>query len=109
MSNIENSDKIDTMGFSNELNKLILEIYDHLDWNDEQNHLNLLQNKLNTYLSFIESGEIANSRVYIENKPIMIKVCFLEKPTINAIKYLDFAIKTIDAAGFELKYSIEKV
>lgn len=39
-------------------NKLVLMIADHLDWENELQHLSLLQDKINAYVSFIESGKI---------------------------------------------------
>lgn len=33
-------------------------VCDHIDGSDEDAHLSLLQDKLNTYLAFIESGEV---------------------------------------------------
>ncbi|WP_434597913.1 hypothetical protein J3Q09_12895 [Pseudomonas sp. R4-83] len=42
-------------------NKIILGIADHLEWGDKTQqgeHLLLLQEKINNYIAFIESGEI---------------------------------------------------
>lgn len=33
-------------------------ISDHLDWDDELEHIHALQEKINAYLRFVESGEI---------------------------------------------------
>ena len=35
-----------------------LTISDHLEWDDNNEHLLILQNKINTYISFVESGGI---------------------------------------------------
>jgi hypothetical protein len=37
---------------------LVLTISDHLDWSDSLAHERVLQEKLNSYLAFIESGQI---------------------------------------------------
>ena len=39
-----------------------LVIADHLDWDDPESHLLLLQEKINTYLEFIESGQLLEVR-----------------------------------------------
>ncbi len=52
------TDKIDFIGTDKASNSVILTISDHLDWNDSESHLLLLQEKLNSYLTFCESGEI---------------------------------------------------
>ena len=43
-------------------NRAVLTISDHLDWEDEGEHLVLLQDKLNHYLEFIESGQLAEAK-----------------------------------------------
>ena len=42
--------------------EVILTIRDHLDWPDSTAHQLLLHAKLNRYLAFVESGEIASDR-----------------------------------------------
>ena len=49
---------VDTVGLETETGAVILTIYDHLDWSDTLAHQTVLQEKINTYLLFIESGEI---------------------------------------------------
>jgi hypothetical protein len=48
---------VDAIDTDKDGNLVTLTITDHLAWGDDQ-HLLLLQQKLNTYLAFIESGEI---------------------------------------------------
>jgi hypothetical protein len=56
---VEHVDKIDFVTGEQKTGDMILTISDHLDWDeDEGEHLLVLQNKLNTYLEFIESGQI---------------------------------------------------
>ena len=68
------SDKIDFC-WSDKKNKgkLFLAFTDHLDWENEVEHLKLLQAKLNTYLSYIENE---NSYIQDENRNIFIKQNF---------------------------------
>jgi len=35
----------------------VMFVFDHLDWDDPGEHLKLLQDKINAYLGFIESGQ----------------------------------------------------
>lgn len=37
---------------------ILLVIFDGWDWSDEWEHLNVLQDKINLYLRFVESGQI---------------------------------------------------
>jgi hypothetical protein len=56
---IEREDTIDFATIDKDSGDLWLSISDHLPWdeNDDQ-HLALLQGKLNAYLRFLESGEV---------------------------------------------------
>lgn len=51
---IEETEVIDFIGIDKEQGEVSLTISDHLEWDD--NHLFILQKKLNSYISFIESG-----------------------------------------------------
>ena len=55
---IEESDKIDIVGKNKSTGQLTLFISDHLDWQDEEAHLIALQDKINTYIAYIESGQV---------------------------------------------------
>lgn len=53
--------KIDFIGRDTDGHSVILTISDHLDWSDKQEHLAMLQSKLNAYLDFVVSGNIYKS------------------------------------------------
>jgi hypothetical protein len=56
---VEDFDKIDFADIDRESGNVNLTISDHLDWNENKGeHLLALQNKLNSYLEFVESGQI---------------------------------------------------
>jgi hypothetical protein len=50
-------DQIDNISIGADC-RCYLTISDHLDWTDESEHLNYLQNKLNVYVGFIQSGQL---------------------------------------------------
>ena len=56
MSILENS-SIDGMGIDEDGQTLVFMISDHLDWENEGEHLLLLQDKLNAYLGYIEAKD----------------------------------------------------
>jgi len=59
---IEQTGIVDSIGVAQETGEVFLTISDHLDWNDaNQNNLLLLQEKINTYLAFVESGELTQT------------------------------------------------
>ena len=55
---IENAEVVDIIRVEPKSGDLVLTITDAWDWDDTYEHLIALQNKLNTYLRFIESGEV---------------------------------------------------
>ena len=56
---VDQTDTVDFVTIDKASGDLWLTISDHLPWDEnEGNHLVLLQNKLNAYLRFIESGEV---------------------------------------------------
>jgi hypothetical protein len=60
---IVQGNKIDMVVTDKEKTRVALVIADHLDWEeDESEHLVLLQDKINAYLHFIESGQLKQSR-----------------------------------------------
>ncbi|MBL0317836.1 MAG: hypothetical protein IPP74_00775 [Alphaproteobacteria bacterium] len=69
--------KIDMIGTSQESQRVVLTISDHLEWeNDINTHLFILQEKINTYLGFIESNEIYKTFPDSINRDIEIRIYF---------------------------------
>jgi hypothetical protein len=103
---------VDWLGIENVTGFVSLTIVDDLDWGDEQSHLLLLQAKLNTYLAFIESGEVFE-RLATEvghQVPISthIKVTILAKNEIplRAQAFIGHAKTKFREAGFELAFKV---
>jgi len=65
---IDDLDKIDPLVTDKEKNFVRLIIADHLDWEefDEGDHLELLQDKINAYLHFVEDGQLIRTRPDLE-------------------------------------------
>jgi len=69
---IEESKKIDYVGINQD--EVALIISDHLDWTEEEKHLQALQDKINIYLSYILDGQFGKQYPNDMSKPIKIKV-----------------------------------
>jgi hypothetical protein len=67
---ITDIDKIDQISLGPD-NRCYLTISDHLNWEDEDGHLNHLQNKLNGYVGFVQSGQLSTE---YQNLEIVIQV-----------------------------------
>lgn len=55
--NIENTESIDAIEYERETGKVILHLTDGMDWSDSDNHMLLLQAKLNNYLRYIDTEQ----------------------------------------------------
>ena len=76
-----------------------LTISDHLAW-DEPNHVAQLEDKLNDYLAFIESGELYQKFPEASGREIEIQViCMHFPPGDDALSFLDYAARRIRGAG----------
>jgi len=104
---IEQINKIDAIGISNKSGDLILTISDHLEWNkSDRDHLLLLQEKLNRYLAFVESGEISEYYADTKNKNIVIKVIGKYSLNEEAERFFFKAQSIVKEAGILLEYEL---
>ena len=101
---IEQTNVVDIMGHDEENNRITLIISDHLEWDEKNEKLLLLQEKLNTYLSFLESDEIYEHYPEVKNESFVIKIVSKYEPSEEALKFLNLAKNTILEAGFNLKW-----
>ncbi|MGC1498108.1 MAG: DUF6572 domain-containing protein [Sulfitobacter sp.] len=68
---------VDAIWNVDSLNEVHLLLTDHLDWNENvDEHLAMLQDKLNVYISFIESGEILVSYPNSVGSKLIIDIRF---------------------------------
>lgn len=67
-------EKVDFMGYNKEEKIAYLVIADELDWSDEEKHIELLQEKINLYLGFIESDEVYERYPEVKGYRFVIKI-----------------------------------
>ena len=103
---IEQTDLIDIISVDRLTGEAILTISDHLDWSDTAAHLLLLQNKLNRYLTFVESGEIFQSYPKAQNRPIVFTVVFKFRPNEEGRAFLDKARPIVESAGITFQEKV---
>jgi len=73
---VEQTDLIDAIGVDKTSQEVVLTISDHLEWSEtaEDHHKEVLQEKLNAYLRFIESGELVEAYPDAEGRPRVINI-----------------------------------
>lgn len=98
---------IDGVAINKDGNELRMLISDHLEWENEYEHLFKLQNKINSYLCFIDS------RQYIEIYPkynfsmFCIEIHFKHEITKNCSKFLKVINKQLLASNITVEYFIK--
>jgi hypothetical protein len=85
---ITDENKIDVIGIEKNSKNLILTVSDHLDWTKTDEHLLLLQNKLNFYLHFTESNQISDYFTENQYNKIVIKIVFKYEPGDKVVDFL---------------------
>jgi hypothetical protein len=104
---ITETNKIDMVAARPDSSVVNLVITDHLAWDDFEAHASLLQDKVNTYLEFVESGQLA--RLQTPNIPeapdIQITLVLQYVPTTEAKEF--FARVREFLAGAGITFAVE--
>ncbi len=100
---VENSEVVDLVGVDRQSENVVLTISDHLTW-DSDEHLLVLQDKLNGYLRFIESGELVQQYPDATNRKPQITIVFKHPPSDPGIQFLKRIADVIESAGIAFRY-----
>jgi len=104
---IEQIGEIDAIGINNLTGNVVLTIIDHFEWiNNDSEHLNLLQEKLNSYLKFVESGEIFEAYPNAKNRVITIEVVYKYQPVEKAFIFYNQVESIIENAGIKFSHRL---
>ena len=100
-------DKIDGIAINNDEEKLMLLITDHLDWTNEYEHLIQVQDKINAYISFLESEQY--KEVYPEQQISIycIEIHFKYRLTANCLKLMDTINKQLSVNNIIIEAIVE--
>jgi response regulator RpfG family c-di-GMP phosphodiesterase len=77
---------------------------DSLDWDDLDEHLMLLQAKLNTYISYVESGEVYEHPSVVSTARVEIVVSFFHAPPLRAVEFLNHVKALAQGAGIPFEW-----
>jgi hypothetical protein len=106
---IDEPEKLDAVGFRPADGQLELVIHDHLDWNSEDEHLEALTDKLNGYMVFLNSGQVAE--IFPDADPASyespwIRTVFAYSPTDTAIAFLQGLADQLRPHGLTIAYDL---
>ena len=106
---VSNSDILDAIGINEQTGNIEMLIKDDLNWDEEGNHIEVLEKKLTSYLDFVIKGQIeevfSNVEDIMRNKLIVIE--FENEPTNNAKEFLNFYKLSISKHNILLEWLIK--
>jgi hypothetical protein len=85
---------------------VVLTISDHLEWDDENEHLLLLQNKINNYIASIENGSFYENYPKGKDRSIVIEIVAKQFPNKKGKIFLKQTKTILESAGLGFSFSI---
>ncbi|MDR9771119.1 DUF6572 domain-containing protein [Rhizobium hidalgonense] len=95
---------VDAIGVDNATGEVVLTITDHLEWTGrDSEHLLLLKEKLNAYLSFVEIGEMLETYPDAKGRAVLIDVVCKFPPDEQAQGFYNQLSQVVESAGIKLQ------
>lgn len=101
---VEQTDVVDGIGTDEEMDRVVLVIADHLPWTSDD-HLLLLQEKINSYLGFIENGELAKLMPDAISRFLEIRITCQYPPDEGGISFLEDVKQSLERFGIALTHT----
>jgi hypothetical protein len=105
---IDQLNVVDMVATNPATNQVVLVISDHLEWTDDNEsnklHMYLLQQKVNTYLEFAESGEIYRSYPKAAGKNIVISVIAKFPMSKEASAFFERVRSAVTKLGYDIEF-----
>lgn len=98
--------EIDNVFLDEEQNIVILEILDDMDWSNETEHLELLQNKLNLYIHFIDTKQLYELHDEFKSKDIGIAIHFKYTIPMSCRSFIEKARDHLNQLSIKGDYKI---
>ncbi|MEJ5280088.1 DUF6572 domain-containing protein [Pseudomonas sp. MYb541] len=89
---------------------VVLAITDHLEWGDaveQGKHLQMLQEKINVYIAFIESGEIYTEIPGALGKHPIIRILGLYELPEQGKRFINQAAEVLNEAGIGCEFVLK--
>src|SRR4051812_24609617 len=102
------ANQVDAVGIERETDIVVLTIMDSWNWENEGAHLLALQDKLNAYFAFVESGEIFSMYPNAATKTMRIDVVSRFQPPAAAISFLEKAAVAASQLGVTVRCRVDE-
>lgn len=104
---VNQTDAIDLIGTTTD-GKVILTISDHHSWNETW-HLQILQDKINAYVQFIESGQILDDYPNAAGRELIIETVMKFEPNEEGTSFLEKAKEVVTKAGIGFQWRVLQI
>ena len=81
--------------------KFFLVITDHLEWENLNEHLTILEKKLSTYINVLESGRIFEGRENFRGKKFVLEVNFKYSPMRTGTEHINHVRPIVQSYGYD--------
>ena len=104
---ITEKDVIDSVAYEDEL--LLLQLYDHLDFEGkfEYDHLVMLQDKLNTYIWYIDSKQYNDTYPGKTFERFLIRIFFMVEPTDLCKRFISHVNARLSHYHISIEYLVD--
>ena len=103
---VEDTNVVDAVGTDRRSGAVVLTISDHLDWSDRTSHLVTLQDKINAYLQFLESGQLEQSYPDVKDREVRIEVVARHEPSSEAEGFFREIEASLTEAGIGFRHRV---
>lgn len=97
---------VDGMALDQDGKGIRLLISDHLDWNNEYNHLLVLQEKINAYIVFCEEHQYNQIYPNMLIEYAILEIHFKYEPTAKAMNFLGQVQRQVNDLGIMIECHI---
>ena len=88
---------------------VVLTISDHLEWDESNEHLLVLQDKINAYLRSIESGDLYKEYSAAKGRNIVINLVIKHVPNKEGEIFIERIKEAIISAGYNFTLNDELI
>jgi hypothetical protein len=103
---VEDKNTIDFASIDPTGNAVFLTISDHLDWDNERSHFDLLKNKINAYVNAVEGGDFYKKYPLAIGKKVVIDLVCKYQPPPTAESFLQKLALSMKPTNYEFRYKI---
>ena len=103
---VEEAKFVDAIGIERDSGQVVLTITDHLVWDIANEHLVALQEKINSYVGFIDSGELLKEYARAIGRKVRIDVVCKYPPSADGERFLAAARTAVEGVGIGFSWRV---